>query len=430
MEELAYFDCDGESLEIVDEKARRNMGDLQEGQDSHIENKSNPHEVTKEQVGLGNVDNTSDLKKPVSTATQFAIDLAYASSNAYTDQKIADLINGAPTTMDTLKEIADAMEENQDVVEALEEAIGKKANQAEMDTHTGNDTIHVTESERTSWDGKADASAFGTQMTSGTILSNRIQSNNVKVKTMFVVTGTYKPEDYPFSDNTEAFVVYLADNGAARQKVLVIQYQGTRVYERSIFFGAYNTKWAYEKTSIASLNANGVGTRVKVTDKDLKIYSVEEHEIATNIDGTTTTTKQIIEFEIWSASNHTHEPQSRLKSENGNELVIQNDNNLVVYDSDDNAIWSSKAPVSWSGVTNIECGNVGISPTAVNQVTTVWVPFTRTFTEAPHVVATAQSSTPDKCHVSVTNIEKTGFNMNLIRTDSTVGTQIHWIAMV
>ena len=47
-------------------------------------------------------------------------------ANEYTDQKIADLINGAPDTLDTLKEIADAMKENKDVVEALEEAIAKK----------------------------------------------------------------------------------------------------------------------------------------------------------------------------------------------------------------------------------------------------------------------------------------------------------------
>ena len=42
--------------------------------DTHIANKNNPHEVTKAQVGLGNVDNTSDLNKPISTATQTALD--------------------------------------------------------------------------------------------------------------------------------------------------------------------------------------------------------------------------------------------------------------------------------------------------------------------------------------------------------------------
>lgn len=40
---------------------------------SHMSNTSNPHQVSKAQVGLGNVDNTSDLSKPISTATQTAL---------------------------------------------------------------------------------------------------------------------------------------------------------------------------------------------------------------------------------------------------------------------------------------------------------------------------------------------------------------------
>lgn len=42
--------------------------------DGHIADTSNPHQVTKSQVGLDNVDNTSDLDKPISTATQTALD--------------------------------------------------------------------------------------------------------------------------------------------------------------------------------------------------------------------------------------------------------------------------------------------------------------------------------------------------------------------
>lgn len=41
--------------------------------DSHIADKNNPHEVTKQQVGLGNVDNTSDADKPISNAMQNAL---------------------------------------------------------------------------------------------------------------------------------------------------------------------------------------------------------------------------------------------------------------------------------------------------------------------------------------------------------------------
>lgn len=137
----------GEKLSIAFGKIQKAISSLL----GHINNFDNPHKTTKSQIQLGNVDNTSDVDKPVSTAQQKAIDGAYANSNKYTDQKIADLINGAPETMDTLKEIADAIEKNKSVVEALNKAIGTKANQSELDTHTGNNTIHITPNERTDW---------------------------------------------------------------------------------------------------------------------------------------------------------------------------------------------------------------------------------------------------------------------------------------
>ncbi len=43
--------------------------------DSHLIDISNPHNVTKSQIGLNNVDNTSDANKPISTATQTALNL-------------------------------------------------------------------------------------------------------------------------------------------------------------------------------------------------------------------------------------------------------------------------------------------------------------------------------------------------------------------
>jgi len=42
---------------------------------NHIDDVANPHSVTQTQVGLSNVDNTSDVNKPVSTAQQAALDL-------------------------------------------------------------------------------------------------------------------------------------------------------------------------------------------------------------------------------------------------------------------------------------------------------------------------------------------------------------------
>ena len=46
---------------------------FQNNLNAHINDFENPHRVTKSQIGLADVDNTSDLNKPISTATQQAI---------------------------------------------------------------------------------------------------------------------------------------------------------------------------------------------------------------------------------------------------------------------------------------------------------------------------------------------------------------------
>ena len=50
--------------------------------DVHIARDDNPHGVTKAQVGLGNADDTSDADKPISIATQDALDLKANADNA------------------------------------------------------------------------------------------------------------------------------------------------------------------------------------------------------------------------------------------------------------------------------------------------------------------------------------------------------------
>ena len=55
-------------------EVHNNTNDVSDDLSTHIADTNNPHQVTKVQVGLGNVDNTSDLDKPISTATQTALD--------------------------------------------------------------------------------------------------------------------------------------------------------------------------------------------------------------------------------------------------------------------------------------------------------------------------------------------------------------------
>lgn len=97
----------GEKLSTLFGKIKKAIVDLI----SHLANTSNPHSVTKSQVGLGNVDDTSDADKPISTATRKALDgkapKTHASSSE--DYGIGDrevyghlkLFNGINSTADT-----------------------------------------------------------------------------------------------------------------------------------------------------------------------------------------------------------------------------------------------------------------------------------------------------------------------------------------
>ena len=84
---------------------------------THVADKANPHQVTKAQVGLDQVDNTADLDKPVSNATRSAIiaattDMAtktYVSQQdslkadiSYVDTKVGAVSGGYFAAVDTL----------------------------------------------------------------------------------------------------------------------------------------------------------------------------------------------------------------------------------------------------------------------------------------------------------------------------------------
>ena len=70
--------------------------------DAHVANTSNPHSVTKSQVGLSNVDNTSDINKPISTATQTALDLKANQSTTYTKAEVDNKDTNLQTQITTL----------------------------------------------------------------------------------------------------------------------------------------------------------------------------------------------------------------------------------------------------------------------------------------------------------------------------------------
>ena len=110
MADISKIRISGATYTIKDEGAARSS-DLS----NHVNNKSNPHAVTKSQVGLGNVDNTSDNDKPVSAATKTELDKKVdkvsgkgLSTNDYTTaekNKLAGIAAGAEVNQNAFANI-------------------------------------------------------------------------------------------------------------------------------------------------------------------------------------------------------------------------------------------------------------------------------------------------------------------------------------
>ncbi len=111
---------------------------------THVNDEANPHDVTKTQVGLGSVDNTADSAKPVSTAQQTALNLKANQVTTYTktevDTNIADLVDSAPGTLDTLNELAAALGDDPNFATTISGQIGLKANLTALSAHTDSRT--------------------------------------------------------------------------------------------------------------------------------------------------------------------------------------------------------------------------------------------------------------------------------------------------
>ena len=108
---------------------------------THTTNKSNPHNVTKAQIGLSNVENTSDADKEISSATLLAlnakINLTSIVNNLTTSDanrplsalqgkvlkglidSINDVLYSADTTLDTLEEVVEFIKQNKEFLDSL-----------------------------------------------------------------------------------------------------------------------------------------------------------------------------------------------------------------------------------------------------------------------------------------------------------------------
>lgn len=89
----------------------------------------------------------SELENDNKYETVENTDTKIAGAKTYADEAIAHLVGSAPETLDTLEEVAKAIQDNETVVDALNAAIGSKADKTELetkqDTLTAGDNITI-----------------------------------------------------------------------------------------------------------------------------------------------------------------------------------------------------------------------------------------------------------------------------------------------
>jgi len=102
---------------------------------AHATNTGNPHAVSKAQVGLTNADDTSDVAKPISTATQAALDAK--ASTAALGAHVADTANPHAVTKAQvgLTNADDTSDANKPVSTAQAAVIALKADATTVSTH-------------------------------------------------------------------------------------------------------------------------------------------------------------------------------------------------------------------------------------------------------------------------------------------------------
>lgn len=121
------------------------------------------------------------------TSAKAYSDTNLGTAKSYTDTKIGNLINGAPETMDTLKEVADAIAKHKEVTDALNAAIGNKVDKV---TGKGLSTNDYTTAEKNKLSGIATGAEVNQNAFSKVVVGSTTVEADTKTDTLTLVAGS------------------------------------------------------------------------------------------------------------------------------------------------------------------------------------------------------------------------------------------------
>lgn len=143
--ELGHVMVDGTTI-TIDENGRItavNNGSV-EGQASNVD-------ATTLIKGIVQLSNEIDTDSEKLAATPKAVKEAIVAAKTFTTDSIAALVGQAPEMLDTLEELATAINTTDTTLEGLLTTLSNKANATDLTAHTNNAEIHVTTEEKALW---------------------------------------------------------------------------------------------------------------------------------------------------------------------------------------------------------------------------------------------------------------------------------------
>lgn len=194
---------------------------------THIASTNNPHGVTKAQVGLGNVDNTSDADKPISTAVQTALDEKANTSNLPNITK-----NTADTTGDIIStHLTIGTRKSNDTMGSCSFTSG--ANNTASGTNSA-----VIGSDNNTASGTDSAAIGGNHNTASGAYSAVIGGNHNTALAYQIKTGHYSKDGTAGSSSSsklgDAFIIGNGTTNSTRSNAFRVAYDGS-VYGMSAF---------------------------------------------------------------------------------------------------------------------------------------------------------------------------------------------------
>lgn len=151
-------------------------------------------------------------------------------TTAYVKTIIAELIGGAPETMDTLKEVHDAIEQHKDVTDALDAAIGNKLNKTgdSSDVTTTFSSGDVGDGEATAWTSVAKLTSGETHKS----IFGKLSTMFKNIRYLYKLLGT--ADISAIGDGTVTGAINALNTGIKRFVDVELLYKGSYLVEPNV----------------------------------------------------------------------------------------------------------------------------------------------------------------------------------------------------